>query len=79
MVFKLMMRGSTIGRYRSRIQSYAQSTRCSVVRDFCGHGVGQVFHDSPNILNFDIPSFGPKLWQGMIFTVGPMVNLGATM
>ncbi|WP_372837144.1 M24 family metallopeptidase, partial [Puniceibacterium confluentis] len=58
------------------IQSYAQSERCSVVRDFCGHGIGQVFHDSPNILNFGKAGTGPELREGMIFTVEPMINLG---
>ncbi|WP_417271701.1 type I methionyl aminopeptidase [Celeribacter sp.] len=58
------------------IQTYAQAERCSVVRDFCGHGIGQVFHDSPDILNFGTAGTGPELREGMIFTVEPMVNLG---
>ena len=78
-----MMRGITAVRPGARlgdighaIQSYAASERCSVVRDFCGHGIGQVFHDSPNILNFGPPGTGPELREGMIFTVEPMINLG---
>lgn len=68
--------GARLGDIGHAIQSYAQSQRCSVVRDFCGHGIGQVFHDSPNILNFGRAGTGPELREGMIFTVEPMVNLG---
>lgn len=68
--------GAHLGDIGHAIQSYANSKRCSVVRDFCGHGIGQVFHDSPNILNFGKTGSGPELREGMIFTVEPMVNLG---
>ena len=68
--------GARLGDIGHAIQSYAQSERCSVVRDFCGHGIGQVFHDSPNILNFGQAGTGPELREGMIFTVEPMINLG---
>jgi methionyl aminopeptidase len=47
-----------------------------VVRDFCGHGLGQVFHDNPNVLHYGAPGTGPTLQPGMFFTVEPMVNLG---
>ena len=50
--------------------------RYSVVRDFCGHGIGKVFHDSPNILHYGEPGTGIKLVEGMLFTVEPMSNLG---
>ncbi|MDX8355620.1 type I methionyl aminopeptidase [Cognatiyoonia sp. IB215182] len=68
--------GARLGDIGHAIQSYAQSQRCSVVRDFCGHGIGQVFHDSPNILNFGRAGEGLELREGMIFTVEPMINLG---
>ena len=68
--------GARLGDIGHAIQSHAKSQRCSVVRDFCGHGIGQVFHDSPNILNFGRPNTGPELREGMIFTVEPMINLG---
>lgn len=68
--------GARLGDIGHAIQRYAASERCSVVRDFCGHGIGQVFHDSPDILNFGRPGTGPELREGMIFTVEPMVNLG---
>lgn len=68
--------GARLGDIGHAIQTYAHSERCSVVRDFCGHGIGQVFHDSPDILNFGRAGTGPELREGMIFTVEPMINLG---
>jgi methionyl aminopeptidase len=68
--------GATTGDIGFAIQSYVEAQRCSVVRDFCGHGVGQVFHDSPNILHFGRKGEGAKLKPGMFFTIEPMVNLG---
>jgi len=68
--------GNTTGHIGAAIQSYAESQRCSVVRDFCGHGVGRVFHDRPNILHYGNPGEGPELKPGMIFTIEPMINLG---
>ncbi|WP_121632699.1 type I methionyl aminopeptidase [Tropicibacter alexandrii] len=68
--------GARLGDIGHAIESYAQSQRCSVVKDFCGHGIGQVFHDSPNILNFGKANEGLELRKGMIFTVEPMINLG---
>jgi methionyl aminopeptidase len=68
--------GATTGDIGHAIQSYAESQRCSVVRDFCGHGIGQVFHDSPNVLHFGDPHVGVELKQGMFFTIEPMINLG---
>jgi len=68
--------GATFGDIGHAIQTYVEAMRCSVVRDFCGHGVGQVFHDSPNVLHFGRPGSGDILKPGMFFTVEPMVNLG---
>jgi methionyl aminopeptidase len=68
--------GRTLGDLGYAIQRVAEAQRCSVVREFCGHGVGQVFHDAPNILHFGEPGEGSVLKPGMIFTVEPMVNLG---
>ena len=68
--------GATTGDIGYAIQSYAERERCSVVRDFCGHGVGRLFHDAPNILHYGSPSEGTELKPGMIFTVEPMINLG---
>jgi methionyl aminopeptidase len=68
--------GATVGDIGFAIQSYAEAERCSVVRDFCGHGLGQLFHDEPNILHFGKPGEGPKLAAGMLFTIEPMINLG---
>tara|TARA_R110002020_G_scaffold36894_108_gene111349 strand:+ start:2426 stop:3256 length:831 start_codon:yes stop_codon:yes gene_type:complete len=68
--------GATTGDIGAAIQAYVESERCSVVRDFCGHGVGQLFHDAPNILHYGRPGEGIALQPGMIFTIEPMVNLG---
>jgi methionyl aminopeptidase len=68
--------GATLGDIGHAIQSYAEAERCSVVRDFCGHGLGKLFHDVPNILHYGQPGEGMELRQGMIFTIEPMINLG---
>ena len=68
--------GARFGDIGWAIQTYVESQRCSVVHDFCGHGLGRVFHDSPNILHFGQPGTGELLRPGMFFTIEPMVNLG---
>jgi methionyl aminopeptidase len=68
--------GATTGDIGAAVQSYAENERCSVVRDFCGHGLGRNFHDAPNILHFGVPGEGLRLKEGMFFTVEPMINLG---
>ena len=68
--------GATTGDIGAAIQAYAESERCSVVRDFCGHGLGRVFHDRPNILHYGEPGEGLQLKPGMLFTIEPMINLG---
>lgn len=68
--------GNTTGDIGHAIQSYVEGERCSVVREFCGHGVGRLFHDMPNILHYGRPGDGVRLQRGMIFTIEPMVNLG---
>ncbi len=68
--------GHTTGHIGAAIQQFAERERCSVVRDFCGHGLGRVFHDRPNILHYGDPGDGPVLEPGMFFTIEPMINLG---
>ena len=68
--------GARLGDIGHAIQSYVEAQRCGVVRDFCGHGVGKVFHDTPNVLHFGRPNTGTVLRAGMFFTIEPMVNLG---
>ncbi len=58
------------------IQQYAEGERCAVVRDFCGHGLGRLFHDEPNILHYGRRGEGVELKPGMFFTIEPMINLG---
>lgn len=68
--------GNTTGDIGAAIQTYAEAERCSVVRDYCGHGVGRLFHDRPNILHYGEPGEGIVLEAGMMFTIEPMINLG---
>ncbi len=68
--------GNTFGDIGHAIQTYVESQRMSVVRDFCGHGLGRVFHAPPNVLHYGRPGTGAVLEEGMFFTIEPMVNLG---
>ena len=68
--------GNTTGDIGAAIQTLVEGRRASVVRDFVGHGLGQLFHDEPNIMHFGAPGTGVELRPGMIFTIEPMVNLG---
>lgn len=68
--------GNTFGDIGHAIQSYVEAQRMSVVRDFCGHGLGRVFHAPPNVLHYGRPGTGAVLEEGMFFTIEPMVNLG---
>ena len=58
------------------IQQYAEKNNCSVVREYCGHGIGRVFHEDPQVLHYGKPDTGSVLEPGMTFTVEPMINLG---
>jgi methionyl aminopeptidase len=68
--------GATFGDIGYAIQQLVEANRMSVVRDFCGHGIGRIFHDSPNVLHYGRRGEGAVLRKGMFFTVEPMVNLG---
>ena len=68
--------GAYLGDIGHAIQSYAESHRFSVVRDFCGHGLGRIFHMPPNVLHFGEAGTGIQLEPGMFFTIEPMVNAG---
>jgi methionine aminopeptidase, type I len=68
--------GATLGDIGHAIQTFAESHRFSVVRDFCGHGLGRVFHEPPSVLHFGNPGTGVVLKEGMIFTIEPMINAG---
>ena len=68
--------GKRMGDIAHAIQSHAEKHRYSVVRDFCGHGLGRLFHDSPEVIHAGRPGTGPELKPGMFFTVEPMINIG---
>ena len=68
--------GNRLGDISNAIQRHAEAHRYSVVRDFCGHGLGRLFHDSPEVVHAGRPGTGPELRPGMFFTVEPMINIG---
>lgn len=68
--------GSTLGDIGHIIQTYAEKNGFSVVREFCGHGIGEKFHEDPQVLHYGVPGSGARLETGMIFTVEPMINAG---
>jgi len=68
--------GATLGDIGHAIQKHAESNRYSVVRDFCGHGIGAKFHEEPQVLHYGKPGTGMVLEAGMIITIEPMINLG---
>ena len=73
---KILKPGVRLGDIGYEIQSFIEEKGFSVVRDFCGHGIGEVFHKEPNILHYGKKGTGPKLKPGMIFTIEPMINEG---
>lgn len=68
--------GATLGDIGHAIQKHAESNRYSVVREFCGHGIGKSFHEEPQVLHYGKPGYGDVLDAGMILTIEPMINLG---
>jgi methionyl aminopeptidase len=68
--------GNHLGDIGAAIQAHAEKNRYGVVRDFCGHGVGRLFHDAPEIVHAGRPGTGPELKPGMFFTIEPMINIG---
>ena len=68
--------GATLGDIGHAIQTFVEGHHCSVVREFCGHGIGQVFHEPPNVMHYGRAGAGLVLREGMIFTIEPMVNAG---
>jgi methionyl aminopeptidase len=68
--------GATLGDIGAAIQAHAEANRFSVVRDFCGHGLGRVFHTAPSVLHYGRAGQGMKLEEGMFFTIEPMINVG---
>jgi len=68
--------GTTLGDFGHIIQDYVEGEKCSVVREYCGHGIGRIFHEDPQVLHYGKPGTGMKLKKGMVFTIEPMVNFG---
>ena len=68
--------GNRLGDISHAIQTHAEAHRYGVVRDFCGHGLGRLFHDAPEVVHAGRPGTGPELRPGMFFTIEPMINIG---
>ena len=68
--------GAMLGDIGNAIQTYAEKKGYSVVRDFCGHGIGKLFHDNPSILHYGKEGEGLTIREGMFFTIEPMINVG---
>jgi methionyl aminopeptidase len=68
--------GARLGDIGHAIQTHVETHRCSVVREYCGHGIGRGFHEDPQVLHYGRPDTGIEIQEGMIFTVEPMVNIG---
>lgn len=73
---RMVKPGVRLGDIGHRIQKLAESERFSVVREYCGHGIGQVFHEDPQVLHYGKPGTGLELQEGMVFTIEPMINAG---
>ena len=73
---KLVKPGTTLGDIGASIQQHAESNNCSIVREYCGHGIGLKFHEEPQVLHYGKAGSGIALEQGMTFTIEPMVNIG---
>ena len=73
---RVIQPGKTLGDIGHAIQTHAERNGCTIVREFCGHGIGRKFHEDPQILHYGSPGIGMKLEEGMIFTVEPMINAG---
>lgn len=69
--------GITLGDIGHTIQTYAESNHYSVVREYCGHGIGKIFHEEPQVLHYGQPNSGMTIEEGMTFTIEPMINAGS--
>lgn len=73
---KMVKPGITLGDIGHAIQTHAEKNNCSVVREYCGHGIGRQFHEDPQVLHYGSPGTGLTLESGMTFTIEPMINIG---
>ena len=73
---ELVKPGTQLGDIGHAIQTHAEANGCSVVREYCGHGIGRIFHEDPQVLHYGTPGTGLVLEAGMIFTIEPMINIG---
>lgn len=76
LAIRIIKPGITLGDIGFTIQQHAEKNRYSVVREYCGHGIGKIFHEDPQILHYGKPGTGTEVQKGMVFTVEPMINAG---
>ena len=74
---RMVKPGATLGDIGNAIQKYAEGERFSVVREYCGHGIGRIYHEDPQVLHYGTAGLGLELQEGMTFTIEPMINEGA--
>jgi methionyl aminopeptidase len=74
---RIVRPGTTLGDIGAAIQRHVEAERFSVVREYCGHGIGRVYHEEPQVLHYGVAGTGLRLEKGMTFTIEPMVNEGA--
>jgi methionyl aminopeptidase len=74
---RAVLPGARLGDVGHAVQAYAEEHGCSIVREYCGHGIGRQFHEDPQVLHYGTPGTGAQLVEGMIFTIEPMVNVGS--
>lgn len=77
MAIDIVRPGITLGDIGHIIQQHAESNHYSVVREYCGHGIGRIFHEEPQVLHYGVPHTGMRIVEGMTFTIEPMINAGA--
>lgn len=71
-----MRPGASMGDIGYAIERHAKRNGYSVVREYCGHGIGREMHEDPQVLNYGRPGIGPTMYEGMVFTIEPMINQG---
>ncbi len=76
LAIRMVRPGVRLGDLGAAIQQHAESSGCSIVREYCGHGIGRAFHEDPQVLHYGTPGTGIELEPGMTFTIEPMVNAG---
>jgi methionyl aminopeptidase len=73
---RMVRPGARLGDIGHAVQTHTESNHFSVVREYCGHGIGRIYHEDPQVLHYGVPQTGIELIAGMTFTIEPMINAG---